>query len=129
MEDTFEALVTPGRALPAFITRLTGITDAMLSSRPRLEQVLPGLIRFVGDLPVLGHNVKFDLGFLQARGLLRYNESLDTFDLASVMLASALRGKCSVKTLAPATEVRLTARRCFFTDIAVLGGANVLRCA
>jgi len=91
VEDEWSALVNPGRPLPPFITQLTGIDDAMLANAPRLSAVLPELAGFVGELPVLGHNVRFDLGFLRPRGLLRYNLALDTYDLASVVMPSASR--------------------------------------
>ena len=45
----------------------------------------------MGDAPVLGHNIQFDLGFLRHRGVLRYNDWIDTYDLASVLLPSAGR--------------------------------------
>src|SRR5262249_50211382 len=46
---------------------------------------------FVGDAAVLGHNVQFDLGFMRARSILRYNDAIDTYDLAAVLLPSAGR--------------------------------------
>src|SRR5712692_1241108 len=73
VEAEFSTLVNPGRKLSPFITRLTGITDAMLVNAPRLPALLPKIEAFVGDAPVLGHNVQFDLGFVRARGILRYN--------------------------------------------------------
>jgi ATP-dependent DNA helicase DinG len=91
VEAEFSTLVNPGRKLSPFITRLTGITDAMLVNAPRLPALLPKLEAFVGDAPVLGHNVQFDLGFLRARSVLRYNDAIDTYDLASVLLPSAGR--------------------------------------
>jgi len=91
VEDEFKTLVNPGRPVPPFVTQLTGINDAMLAGAPRLSQVLGDLQAFVGDLPVLGHNVGFDLGFLQAKGLFAHNLPLDTYDLASVLLPSAAR--------------------------------------
>ncbi|MEX0788820.1 MAG: helicase C-terminal domain-containing protein [Anaerolineales bacterium] len=91
IEDEWSTLVNPGRPLPPFVAQLTGIQDAMLTGAPRLSSVLSQLQSFVGDLPVLGHSVHFDLSFLQPRGLFRDNASLDTFDLASVLLPSAPR--------------------------------------
>ncbi|MDX1600420.1 MAG: helicase C-terminal domain-containing protein, partial [Anaerolineales bacterium] len=91
VEDEFQTLVNPGRPLTPFITELTGITDAMLANAPRIHAVLPELESFIGDLPVLGHNISFDLSFLQPHGLLKSNPSLDTYDLASVVLPDAGR--------------------------------------
>ncbi len=63
---TFQTLVNPGRAIPPSITVLTGITGSMVMPAPRIEAVLPSLLEFVGDAVVVGHNVRFDLGFLGA---------------------------------------------------------------
>ena len=45
-------------------------------------------MRFVGQAPVVGHNVSFDLGFLRAHGLLTNNIGLDTWELATILLPS-----------------------------------------
>lgn len=62
----WSALVNPGRPVPAAIQRLTGITDGMLCGQPPLEDVLPPLLEFVGDLPLVAHNAPFDMAFLRA---------------------------------------------------------------
>ena len=63
---TFQTLVNPGLSIPPQITVLTGITDAMVVPAPRIEPVLPALVEFVGDAVIVGHNVRYDLGFLNA---------------------------------------------------------------
>ena len=63
----------------------------MVVRAPALAAALPELLRFVGNAPVIGHNLKFDLGFLQKHGALRNNVSIDTYDLASALLPSASR--------------------------------------
>ncbi|MCU1392979.1 MAG: dnaQ [Ilumatobacteraceae bacterium] len=63
---TFQTLVNPGRAIPPSITVLTGISDAMVIPAPRIEQVLPSLLEFCRDSVVVGHNVRFDVGFINA---------------------------------------------------------------
>ena len=81
----------PGRPIPPFITQLTGITNEMVRNAPPIKAVFRELADFVGDSPVLGHNVRFDLGFLQHQGILHFNEALDTYELASVLLPTASR--------------------------------------
>jgi len=63
---TFQTLVNPGRAIPPQITVLTGLSDILVSSAPRIEAVLGTLVDFVGDSVIVGHNVGFDVGFLRA---------------------------------------------------------------
>lgn len=91
VEDEFSTLINPGRAIPTFITKLTGISNAMVKNSPTFDDVLPELEDFVADLPILGHNVQFDLTFLRAFDLFKYNDALDTYDMASVLMPSAGR--------------------------------------
>ena len=63
---TFQTLVNPGVPIPPEIVYLTGITEAMVLPAPRIEAVLPALVEFIGDAVIVGHNVRFDMGFLQA---------------------------------------------------------------
>lgn len=91
VEEEFSTLINPMRGIPEFITRLTGINNAMVQNSPTLEEVLPELNAFVGDLPILGHNVQFDVGFFRQIGMFLYNDTLDTYDMASVLLPSAGR--------------------------------------
>ncbi len=63
---TFHTLVNPGRAVPPSITVLTGITDALLVPAPRIEQVLPSFLEFSRGCVIVGHNVRFDLAFLDS---------------------------------------------------------------
>jgi ATP-dependent DNA helicase DinG len=91
IDDEWQSLINPGRPLSAFISQLTGISDEMLADAPRLSGKLADLEAFVGDLPILGHSVGFDIGFLKPHGLFHFNQAIDTYDLASVMLPAAGR--------------------------------------
>ncbi|GAC1685629.1 MAG: helicase C-terminal domain-containing protein [Ktedonobacteraceae bacterium] len=86
--DTFESFVAPGRSIPFRVQRLTNITTSLLTSAPLFEAISPTLQSFLGDLPIVGHSIPFDAGFLRKRGLARTNPLIDTFELASVLLPS-----------------------------------------
>ncbi len=89
--DTFASLVNPGRLVPPEITALTGITNDMVKDAPPLSAVLHEAADFIGELPVVGHNVGFDLGFMNQRGVLTDNISVDTYDIAAVLLPTTRR--------------------------------------
>jgi predicted DnaQ family exonuclease/DinG family helicase len=89
--DRWTTLVNPGRSIPYRITRLTGITQEDVERAPPVTDVLQQLRRFVGNYPVVGHNVRFELAFLQRHGLLVGQAHLDTFELASILLPDAPR--------------------------------------
>ena len=63
---TFQTLINPGVAIPPSITFLTGITEAMVVPAPRIEEVLSSLIEFIGGSVLVGHNLRFDVSFLDA---------------------------------------------------------------
>ena len=89
--DTLSTFVNPGRSIPPPITELTGIRDEDVVGAPSLHEVLSRLTRFVGEYPIVGHSVDFDLGFLQRHSPLFDNERFDTFELAGVLLPHAER--------------------------------------
>ena len=50
--------------IPNFITELTGITNEMVLSAPLFSEIADNIRDFIGDLPIVGHNVPFDNRFL-----------------------------------------------------------------
>jgi DNA polymerase-3 subunit epsilon len=84
---TFQTLVNPGGPIPPYIVVLTGITEALVVPAPPVEEVLPTLLEFIGDAVLVGHNLRFDTGFLDAdllaTGRSRLtNQRVDTLALA-----------------------------------------------
>jgi ATP-dependent DNA helicase DinG len=107
IEGEYSTLINPGRPIPPFITHLTGITDQMvIRSRP-IQAVIHELADFVGDAPILGHNIRFDLSFLRRHRILGHNETVDTYEMASVLLPSA--GRYNLGALAQSLGVLLPA--------------------
>lgn len=101
---TFQTMVNPGMPLPPTITRLTGITEAMLLPAPPVSAVLPTLTEFMGGSVLVGHNLRFDVSFLDAAlrrdgrpriGLRR----VDTVALARRLLREEV-ADCKLGTLA-----------------------------
>jgi len=91
VEDEFNMLINPGRSIPPFITQLTGISDQMVREAPPIQAATAELKDFIGDCPVLGHNVRFDLSFVRKYNIAGLNEYIDTYEMASILLPSAER--------------------------------------
>ncbi|MCL4260819.1 MAG: 3'-5' exonuclease, partial [Anaerolineales bacterium] len=92
IEAEWASVINPGRHIPEFITGLTGISDTETRNAPKLREVIHELEAFVGDAPVVGHNIRFDLGFIQKQaGILHYNEVIDTYEIAAVVMPAASR--------------------------------------
>ncbi|MFH0912320.1 MAG: exonuclease domain-containing protein [Patescibacteria group bacterium] len=83
---TFQTLVKPTVPLGVTVAVLTGIQPAELIDAPAIAEAGQALLKFAGDLPIAGHNISFDLDFLKAGGINLPGRSLDTLDLAIVIL-------------------------------------------
>jgi DNA polymerase III epsilon subunit family exonuclease len=60
----FDQLVNPGRPIPAYVVQLTGITDAMVSGAPPIEDILQDFVDFAADAVLVAHNAAFDAALL-----------------------------------------------------------------
>ncbi len=84
--EEFSAMVNPGIAIPARITEITGITDAMVRDARPAAEVIPELLAFIGEAPVAAHNASFDTGFLREEcrriGLDSQPTVIDTLELS-----------------------------------------------
>ena len=56
--DTFSTLIKPKVSIPYYITNITGITNEMVQSSPKVEEIMPLLIDFIGDNPIVAHNAR-----------------------------------------------------------------------
>jgi DNA polymerase III epsilon subunit family exonuclease len=108
----FETFCNPERRVPSYISKLTGITDTHVAEAPSFGTIADEIEVFLGTSLVIGHNVRFDVAFLNAElkrigrpALL--NESLDTLGLATRLLTK-LRKPSLDKV---AQEVGLSPRR------------------
>ncbi|MDR0472985.1 MAG: 3'-5' exonuclease [Treponema sp.] len=60
----FSTLVNPEIPMPLEAGRVNGISDAMLSGRPVIEEALPDFLSFVKNTVIIAHNAPFDCGFV-----------------------------------------------------------------
>jgi DNA polymerase-3 subunit epsilon/ATP-dependent DNA helicase DinG len=117
VEGEWTTLINPNRPIPSQITGLTGITNEMVRNAPHARAVIHQLADFVGEDPVLGQSVQFDLSFLRKYGILTYNDVVDTYELASVLMPTASRYNLSalgqaLGVMMPATHRALDDARC-----------------
>ena len=88
--DRFQTFVDPQRRLSKEVSDLTGITDAMLTGAPQIQEVLPKLLAFIGRRPIVAHNARFDIAFVtqacQRQGLDFTFTAIDTLILAQNLL-------------------------------------------
>lgn len=87
--DTFHSYIHRDR-VPTEASRVNGITADMLADAPDEDTVIKAYQIFAGDLPVVGHNISFDIGFLRAaiNKNLDVSYSVTSFDTLELSRAS-----------------------------------------
>ena len=88
--DRFNELINPGRKLPLKITEVTNITDEMLVGKDNEENAIKRFIDWFEDYPMVAHNAKFDVSFLemcyQKYNLGEFkNTVIDTLELSRIL--------------------------------------------
>ena len=63
--DSFSQLINPGMPIPEKIQEITSITNSMVADMPKIEEVLPKFMEFVGDATMVAHNARFDMSFIR----------------------------------------------------------------
>lgn len=90
--EEFHALVRASRPLDPEVIRIHGITDELLALEGKAAQeVFPAFVEFAGSHTLVGHNISFDLGFINAHltrlGLPALaNPTIDTIEVAKRLL-------------------------------------------
>ncbi|MDR0298943.1 MAG: 3'-5' exonuclease [Streptococcaceae bacterium] len=61
----YDQLIKPRRStVSSHITRLTGISSQDLQGQPILDEVFDGFVDFISGELIVGHNIGFDMSFL-----------------------------------------------------------------
>lgn len=104
--DVFERLVHPGGPIPPFITALTGISAVTVAGAPTAVAVVPELRRLLDGRVLVGHNLPFDVSYLDRALLAAGCPPLDQPQVDTLTLARRLVGarmpNCRLATLADA---------------------------
>jgi DNA polymerase-3 subunit epsilon len=107
----FHRLVDPGRPIPEIITSLTGLTHRQVRQAPPVDDVLGELSHFLAHDTVVGHNVGFDLAFIDAGINATHSApraaslSLCTAETARSLVPRSRVGRYRLQTLADAFDL------------------------
>ena len=86
----FDELIDPKRHIPDKITELTCITDDMVRGKKSEEEVTKMFLEWTGNLPMVAHNAKFDISFIEM-AMRKYNLGefqntvIDTLELSRTL--------------------------------------------
>jgi DNA polymerase III epsilon subunit family exonuclease len=85
----FSALVNPGIPMPLQASRIHGIRAEDVANEPLFGEVAPAVLELCKNRVIVGHNVMFDIGFLEgelgrAGYALETEECADSFGMAKI---------------------------------------------
>ena len=63
---SFYMEIDPLRSIPPEVSAIHGLTNEKLKDKPAFFEVAPVFLKFIGDSPLVIHNARFDMGFLNA---------------------------------------------------------------
>lgn len=84
--DRYQTMIAIDYDVPELITHITSIQTKDLEGAPRLEDIQDDLLDFIGDLPIVGHNISFDIDFLAEKGIVLDNKCYDTLPLSGILM-------------------------------------------
>lgn len=67
--ESWDTYINPGIPISDDAYAVNGITQEMLEGKPKINQVSKDFLEFVGDAPIVGYNVPFDLKFMWCAGI------------------------------------------------------------
>ena len=97
--DQWSSLIQPDCHVPATITQLTGIDDALLDGAPRFAEIAQALFDWLRDGELVAHNARFDYSFLRNE-FKRVNLDYRAKVLCTLRLSRALSPASSEHNLA-----------------------------
>jgi CRISPR-associated protein Cas2 len=123
--DTFNMIVRTEKSISSSVTDLTGITEQMIMDLGfTLSEAVAKLSLFIGDLPIIGHNIDFDRGFLinacaKSGHPIIGNRSIDTLNMAKRLIKGD--GNYKLEALAARFGIELNMQHRSINDCEVTG--------
>lgn len=122
--ERFSQLINPCRGIPALATKITGITDDMVTEAPDFFTVLEAFLEFSQPGFLVAHNGAFDLAFINQKlrkscGCKFRPALLDTYILSHLL--SPMRRSHSLDALATSYQLTLEGRHTALGDALITG--------
>lgn len=98
--DTFETLIDPQIPIPEASTAIHHITDLMVQGKPKICEVLPKALSFLGNTLLIGHGIPTDISFLiQAAKKCSIPSKLQTHPYVDTLRLARLYGESPTNSL------------------------------
>ncbi len=104
ISDRFVSLINPERDISPMITEITGISNKMVSTAPTEELIVDDFLHFLGDNPLVAHNIHFDEKFLSQLCTRLGRDEPDNLKYDTLQLARSLYFDLPVFNLSALSE-------------------------
>lgn len=72
----FQTLINPNQHIRKSSMAIHGISQEMVQDAPSEEEIMPQILEFIGDYPIVAHNAIFDYSFLNESSMRLYGKEL-----------------------------------------------------
>lgn len=84
--EQWDKVFNPSIKVPTTILGLTGISQEEIENGAKLDDYKDFLQGKLGEVILVGHNIDFDISFLKAAGIQLSGKSIDTLEVAQIIL-------------------------------------------
>lgn len=76
IKDKFQTLINPKQHIRKSSMAIHGISEEMVQDAPTEAEILPQILNFIGEYPIVAHNAIFDYSFLNEACIRNYDKEL-----------------------------------------------------
>lgn len=119
--EKFHSLLNPEREISWGAYRVNGISQTMVAHAPKAREILPKFLEFIDGSFLVGHNIKFDLGFLSNELSLinlpwgEERQAIDTIKMARALLPGLM--SYSLAAVSQALGIEMIQRHRAMSDV------------
>lgn len=77
VKDEFQTLINPQQHIRKSSIAIHGITQEMVADAPTEEEIMPKILEFIGDYPIVAHNAIFDYMFLNEASMRVFGKGIE----------------------------------------------------
>lgn len=86
IKDKFETLINPQQHIRKSSIAVHGITEDIIKDAPTEEEILPKILEFIGDYPIVAHNAIFDYSFINEASIRHYQKGINNLKVDTQMM-------------------------------------------
>ena len=86
IKDSYETMINPKQHIRKSSMAVHGITEDMVADKPTEEEVMPKILEFIGDYPIVAHNAIFDYNFINEASKRLYGKPIENQRIDSQFL-------------------------------------------